>query len=425
MTSKKIIIAIIAVVVVALIGVIITNHMKKISAPIHVSAETISFDQINISWEKSNNIDRYNIYRSTGPDGPYTRVDFTYNPYYEDKGLSPNTRYYYKITQIVSFGESSFSSRATATTFPGMVNGVVAQEEDFQIALEPIINLSWHYYAEADEYNIYRSTQSGGPYTKITTTSIENYTDKGLNTDTTYYYVITQTINGKESVYSKEAIVSTSSPWSCGDGLEYGGKTYETINIGSRCWFQENLNIQNKDIDRDCPINRQCYRDNENMCTIYGAMYSFSDIACRENYEGMQGICPSGWRIPTNDDWKSVEIMAGMSAKQTEEYGLRGMNEGSKLAGEYSLWSEGVLKKDTFFGFLNLNLIPGGLRTWTFYGVGEIAGLWSSTSARNDSGCEVRGSTYRIRRINYDDKRIELSCLSDERLAYLRCVRDY
>jgi fibronectin type 3 domain-containing protein len=57
-------------------------------------------------------------------------------------------------------------------------------------------------------YNAYRSTSSGGPYTKLNSSLISNtnYADQTVQSGFTYYYVTTAVNSqGQESVYSNEA----------------------------------------------------------------------------------------------------------------------------------------------------------------------------------------------------------------------------
>jgi fibronectin type 3 domain-containing protein len=57
-------------------------------------------------------------------------------------------------------------------------------------------------------YNMYRSTTSGGPYTKINSSLITttSYNDQTVQSGVTYYYVSTAVNSqGQESVYSNEA----------------------------------------------------------------------------------------------------------------------------------------------------------------------------------------------------------------------------
>jgi len=56
-------------------------------------------------------------------------------------------------------------------------------------------------------YNVYRSTVSGGPYTKLNSSLVAtlNYTDSTVLSGTTYYYVTTAVDSvGNESAYSNE-----------------------------------------------------------------------------------------------------------------------------------------------------------------------------------------------------------------------------
>ena len=57
-------------------------------------------------------------------------------------------------------------------------------------------------------YNVYRGTSPGGPYSKVSTSAINgtSYTDSGVSSGTTYYYVVTAIASdGSESTYSNQA----------------------------------------------------------------------------------------------------------------------------------------------------------------------------------------------------------------------------
>jgi hypothetical protein len=56
-------------------------------------------------------------------------------------------------------------------------------------------------------YNVYRGTTSGGPYTKLTSSPVAavTYTDSAIFAGQTYYYVTTAIAAGSESAYSNEA----------------------------------------------------------------------------------------------------------------------------------------------------------------------------------------------------------------------------
>ena len=61
----------------------------------------------------------------------------------------------------------------------------------------------------------------------------------------------------------------------CGNAVNHGGKTYNTVQVGDQCWFKENLNIGSKiegtvaQTNNDI-VEKYCQDDNECNCNIYG-----------------------------------------------------------------------------------------------------------------------------------------------------------
>ncbi|HNX11142.1 MAG TPA: FISUMP domain-containing protein [bacterium] len=92
---------------------------------------------------------------------------------------------------------------------------------------------------------------------------------------------------------------------SCNDSVFYRGKFYRTILIGNQCWFRDNLNVGEmvagtvQQTNNDT-IEKYCYGDSEANCTTYGALYQWDEAMGYSTVAGVQGICPSGWHIPTD-----------------------------------------------------------------------------------------------------------------------------
>lgn len=64
-------------------------------------------------------------------------------------------------------------------------------------------------------YNIYRGTQSGGPYTLVSPSPQPGttYADTTVQAGATYFYVVTAVnSNSQESVYSNETVANIPSP---------------------------------------------------------------------------------------------------------------------------------------------------------------------------------------------------------------------
>lgn len=140
----------------------------------------------------------------------------------------------------------------------------------------------------------------------------------------------------------------------CGDNInDRDGYSYKTVQIGDQCWMAENVKTKTK-ADNTC-INggvapcpnasvadngkgRACYNNDEANCNAEGALYTFTGIGGDINNPGAQGICPTGWHIPTQDELTTLERSVCTSGScetdfpyDTVTYGLRGTNEGTSL----------------------------------------------------------------------------------------------
>ncbi len=78
--------------------------------------------------------------------------------------------------------------------------GLTATPEDFQV------NLTWTPNSGASSYNVKRATTSGGPYTKIGSSTVPNFLDDNVIEATTYYYVVSAANANGESGNSAEAL---------------------------------------------------------------------------------------------------------------------------------------------------------------------------------------------------------------------------
>jgi hypothetical protein len=77
------------------------------------------------------------------------------------------------------------------------------------------VTLSWAASSSsASGYNVYRSTTSGGPYTKLNSTLLTalTYTDSTVSSGATYYYVVTDLTSGVESGFSNQATAVVPTP---------------------------------------------------------------------------------------------------------------------------------------------------------------------------------------------------------------------
>jgi len=174
---------------------------------------TIASDaQVSLNWLANSEIDLagYNVHRATTMAGPYTQLttDFLVSTSYIDTAVSNGTLYYYVITAVDVVGNiSAYSTEVSAKPFdiiaPDAPTGLTATVGD------ALVNLGWTTNNEIDlaGYDVYRAEVTGGPYTKLTSTSLTttNYTDTTVTNGIPYFYVITaKDTSGNVSAYSAE-----------------------------------------------------------------------------------------------------------------------------------------------------------------------------------------------------------------------------
>jgi putative two-component system response regulator len=117
---------------------------------------------------------------------------------------------------------------------------------------------------------------------------------------------------------------------------ERDGQTYRTVVMpDGKVWMAQNLNYKPE------TGKSWCYNDDESMGGKYGRLY---------DWETAKDACPSGWRLPSNQDWKDLATAVGGSdaaAKKlkskrgwkhesgngTDEYGFSALPGGMRYAG--------------------------------------------------------------------------------------------
>ena len=94
-----------------------------------------------------------------------------------------------------------------------------------------------------------------------------------------------------------------------------------------------------------------------------GALYTYAAATNGDNSgNNVQGVCPTGWHLPSDEEWKTLEMELGMSQANANNTGWRGTNEGAKLAGNAYLWTNGTLDSHAEFGTSGFAALPGGYR---------------------------------------------------------------
>lgn len=224
---------------------------------------------------------------------------------------------------------------------------------------------------------------------------------------------------------------------SCPEAVtDIDGNTYNTVLIGDQCWMKENLKVTHYPNGDAIPYitdndewgalsdnntdDAYCYYD-DNINSEYGALYTYA-ASIADNWErdiaDGQGICPDGWHLPTDAEWKVLEGIVDtqypVGDPEWDDYGWRGYDAGIHLKSTTG-WNDNG-NGDNSSGFTAL---PGGYRSCdngTFGYAGGYGLWWSATDNRSNNTWD-QGLVYGSASVDryYDDKSYGFS---------VRCVRD-
>lgn len=183
------------------------------AAPKSVVVEAQGPNSIKISWGKVAGAIGYKVYRSASSSkSGFTNAIATINSdsttSYIDKGLSANTKYYYRVTAFDRNYESELSSydydytdeEVKAVSAPSSVNTAIHGVGHIEV--------TWSKVSDATGYKVYRSTStdesSAVCVKELSDNSTLSYTDSGLSAGTQYWYWVKAVKNSEESNFSNK-----------------------------------------------------------------------------------------------------------------------------------------------------------------------------------------------------------------------------
>jgi uncharacterized protein (TIGR02145 family) len=192
------------------------------------------------------------------------------------------------------------------------------------------------------------------------------------------------------------------------------GKVYAVVEIEGKIWMAENLNYGERIDGIQAQVDNQvvekfCYEDNESNCNTYGGLYQWNEMMQYSHTQGVQGICPDGWHLPTDDEWTAlVNYLGGQNIA------------GGKLKEKGSThWNLPNTDATNESGF---SALATGCRLWDgdgqFVNLGNYTSFWSSTEGTVD----ISGAWYRY--VEYNHSQILHYCRDKTMGRSVRCVRD-
>jgi uncharacterized protein (TIGR02145 family)/uncharacterized repeat protein (TIGR02543 family) len=232
------------------------------------------------------------------------------------------------------------------------------------------------------------------------------------------------------------------------------GNIYNTVKIGNQCWMKENLRTTHYADSTAIPLAvdtnntnpcRRAPNNDENNVTTYGYLYNWPAVmhgaaSSSTNPSGVQGICPTGWHVPSDAEWTQLtDYVSSCSEYQCE---FDRSNIAKALAATSGMdpcddcWATDIcvpafeIHKNNATGFTalpagnygyNSIVVGSGLQSsiyydWSFASFGYQAYFWSTTRddfRTNGRRLSMRGSRVRVLSDNYANASYSVRCLRD------------
>ena len=171
-------------------------------------------------------------------------------------------------------------------------------------------------------------------------------------------------------------------------------KTYKTVKIGDQVWMAENLNYADSTKMPSLKGKSWCYDNKAENCDVTGRLYTWAaaidSVALANDADNpqtcgygktctlpavVQGVCPSGWHLPTNDEWQTLFKAVG----------------GSSVAGKALKSGSGWYGNGNGTEAYGFSALPAGDRynDGSFGNAGGIAVFWSASGYYSYYACNV------------------------------------
>jgi uncharacterized protein (TIGR02145 family) len=233
-------------------------------------------------------------------------------------------------------------------------------------------------------------------------------------TQGTLYYVRAYATNSAGTAYGTQITFNTKVE-------DIDGNTYNTVAIGSQIWMAENLktatleggtaiaNVTDNAAWIALVTPGYAWYDN-NMATnkpLYGALYNWYAV-------NTGNLCMTGWHVPLDEDFKTLETSLGLPALQLDNWGWRGTDQGAQMK-----TTTGWLAGENGTNTSGFSAVPGGYRyaaTGTFNDLGNLTYFWSRTEL------DATRAWYRL----LDGSNSDIYRAATEKTAgkYVRCVKN-
>lgn len=252
----------------------------------------------------------------------------------------------------------------------------------------------------------------------------------GLSAATTYYYQA-YVVNDFDTAYGEVKNFTTAAVFTCGTSKvkDIDNNEYNTVPIGTQCWMKENLRTTKYANGTAIEVGtststtipyRYAPNGNESNVATYGYLYNWVAVmnGASANPSGVQGICPTGWHVPSDEEWTQLTNYVSSQS----QYVCGNDNTIAKALASTTGWNSStatcavgnIPDNNNKTGF---SALPAGNYNGSYDLFGNYAGLWSATE---------RSSTLAYgRSLGYNGAGVRKGNGGNKYYAFsVRCLRD-
>lgn len=180
------------------------------------------------------------------------------------------------------------------------------------------------------------------------------------------------------------------------------GNTYRWVRYGNLEWMADNFRYVINDQTKCLLYIKPDGKTNVDP-EKYGRLYT---------YKGAEEACPEGWRLPTDEDWKNLEMIMGMSQSEANQQDWRGNIAKRMLTMSETKTDINVLLAGYYFPHMIM-----GMTGFRF--ISEKGYYWTAT---NDSG---KGTDfYYFREFMFNNNGVRRQSTTSDYFMSVKYVRD-
>jgi len=360
-----------------------------------------------VCWSVSHSPDFTDHFTANGEGTGFFSTNIT--------GLIPNTIYYVRAYATNSIG-TAFGEEVSFTTAP-VVLGAITTAQPTSIARTTAISGGEITFDGGGEITQRGVCWDTSPEPDTSDFRTKNGTGKGEFESTitglsqgTKYYVRAYAINSAGIAYGNQLCFNTKI-------ADIQGNLYNTVSIGSQVWMSENLRTTRYNNNTLIPNVKEnadwinlttpgyCWFANDISKANWGALYNWYTVNTGK-------LCPTGWHVPTDSEFKTMELNLDMLPDQVDSWYWRGTDQGSRIKNGTG-WQEGENGTNSS-GF---SALPYGYRyaaTGAFNDLGRVTYWWSS---------EYNTDYAWYRRVDGNESKIYRFYTSKKGGKYVRCIK--